>query len=253
MLLWGESAPHREGSWGFGFSAYAKDERKEERKWKNIPRISQIILCIFRSRNKSLNYSDFVSDLAARVHFASVVSWTSWKHFVQVTDLNKFSTEISREHSDDSRSRDDKFPQGCRAPNGMGNPRLLRQFITFASISLRNLLVSGETRGAGQARPDDTLMNSWVGKLSRSLLKILYSISKHFLSLLSQLPYRLSLAHDKREKAPVEIKRWSITANREISRKAFLELKMLKVNRFSQPPPNTTRNLNCFRCLAFKS
>jgi hypothetical protein len=31
----------------------------------------------------------------------------------------------------------------------------------------------------------------------------------------------------------VEIKRWSITANRENSKKAFLELKMLKVNRFA--------------------
>lgn len=170
---------------------------------------------------------------------------------MQVTDLNKFSTKISRDHSDDSRSRDDKFPQGCRAPNGMGNPRLLRQFITFASISLRNLLVSGETRGAGQARRHFHELLS--GKTFALSSKNTFSISKHFLSFLSQLPNRLSLAHDKREKAPVEIKRWSITANREISRKAFLELKMLKVNRFSQPPPNTTRNLNCFRCLAFKS
>lgn len=43
----------------------------------------------------------------------------------------------------------------------------------------------------------------------------------------------LSVAHDKRSKASVEIKRWSIGGNREISKKAFLELKILKVNEIS--------------------
>jgi serine/threonine protein kinase len=44
---------------------------------------------------------------------------------------------------------------------------------------------------------------------------------------------RLSIARDNKNKTSVEIKRWSITANRENSKKAFLELKMLKVNRFA--------------------
>lgn len=41
----------------------------------------------------------------------------------------------------------------------------------------------------------------------------------------------LSLANDKRGKARVEIKRWSLAGNKDISRKAFLELKMLKVKK----------------------
>lgn len=42
-----------------------------------------------------------------------------------------------------------------------------------------------------------------------------------------------SLARDTKHKTSVEIKRWSITANRENSKKALLELRMLKVNRFA--------------------
>lgn len=41
----------------------------------------------------------------------------------------------------------------------------------------------------------------------------------------------LSLANDKRGKARVEIKRWSLTGNKDTSKKAFLELKMLKVKK----------------------
>lgn len=41
----------------------------------------------------------------------------------------------------------------------------------------------------------------------------------------------LSLANDKRGKTRVEIKRWSLTGNKETSKKAFLELKMLKVEK----------------------
>lgn len=41
--------------------------------------------------------------------------------------------------------------------------------------------------------------------------------------------FNSSLANDKRSNVSVEIKRWSIGANKENSRKAFLELKTLKV------------------------
>lgn len=39
----------------------------------------------------------------------------------------------------------------------------------------------------------------------------------------------LSIAQDRRSKTSVEIKRWNITGNRELARKAYTELKMLKV------------------------
>lgn len=118
----------------------------------------------------------------------------------------------------------------------MGNPRILWQFITFASIGLRNLLVSGG--GLLSAADFVPLKNRIEGgptlseKVSceNTRLKIKFAWYQNIFSHLTvDLLLSSSLTHDKRSKTSVEIKRWSITANRENTRKAFLELAMLKV------------------------
>lgn len=143
---------------------HTKTSRKrtpKEETEKNIPRISRIIfLLAFPSRGGRESHwitRDFVSDFTA---FSWLPQSSARRHEIRAERVTAFyspktsSVKVKKETqkprvsrrrvnpADERADGDDKFSQGWRASNRVGNPPLLRQFIIFASIGVRNLLVS---------------------------------------------------------------------------------------------------------------
>lgn len=89
----------------------------------------------------------------------------------------------------------------------------------------------------------------WVVERNRKQVKVIVIKfwtenfhRKFLLKIISRListsfDFHSSIAHDRTTKASVEIKRWNLAGNLENSKKAFLEMKMLKVG----------ERMNCFR------